>query len=192
MVLHSNDVENSTVTICPITSLIDKKTNKAKKTKAWHLILKKDDYPCLDGDSYVKTDQIITVDRAIIDDIKRPSFFTTIDLISLDLKIIALFEMAKTVKDLIKEENRKEIDCIVNEIDKELKEQVEKGIKDLLRIINRRIKPLITEVTPEKQEELIKTIIHINMDIIIKVNEIIDEVLRTTKEKYIAKYKEEG
>lgn len=73
VVLHSHQVGNATVTICPISSAVDKRTGKRKKLKSWYLPLNKGDYPCLDVDSYVKTDQIITVDRAQITDIRRPS-----------------------------------------------------------------------------------------------------------------------
>lgn len=122
--------------------MIDK-SGKKKPVKPWHLILKATDYPCLNHDSFVKIDQIVTVDRSRITDIKRPSVLTPIDLVNLDLKIISLYEMAKTIKSVLNKEQAKEIECIIRDIDTELKEHVEKGIKDLLHGINKKVAPLI-------------------------------------------------
>lgn len=188
VVLHSDTVENSTITICPISSVIDSHGNQ-KKLKPWHLLLKKEDYPCLDHDSYVKLDQIITVDRQKVSEIKVPTSLIPIDMISLDLKIISFYEMAKTMQKVLNKEKTKEIENLIKEIDDDLKEHVRDGIKDLLKGVNKKVQTLVKEQGIENKEELIKTMIKIDVDIISKVSSIIDEVLTGTKLRYVEKYK---
>lgn len=189
VVLHSHNIDNNTVTICPISSVLDN-AGKPKKLKAWHLVLKKEDYPCLDHDSFVKIDQVVTVDRTRVNRITIPTSLTPIDMISLDLKILSLYEMSKTVKSVLNGERIKEIECLIEDIDKELKDQVNSGLTDLLRGVNRKIESLAKEFgIDKKNSEVFKTLLKVDVDVILKVNAIVDEVLNKTKEKYIKKYR---
>ena len=187
IILHSSETPNNTVTICAISSLNDKQGNQ-KEIKPYHLVLKAVDYPCLVSDSFVKTDQIVTVDRVRISIIRRPSSLTPIDLIGLDLKIITLYEMATTIKDLINRKVFGEVENVLKDIDSELKEEVKRNIRDLVSDINKNIIPLISELSDGKKELVLTTVLKIDIEVITKVSAIIDEVLKKTKERYISKY----
>lgn len=187
VVLHSSEMPNNTVTICPISSLYDKQGNE-KHIEPYHLVLKSSDYPCLNIDSFVKTDQIITVDRVRITDVRRPSSLTPIELIGLDLKIITLYEMATSITDLVDNKVIAEIVNVLKDIDEELKEEIKRNLKDLVKDINKEIIPLIRELSPGNQKLVLTTILKIDIEVITKVNAIVDEVLREIKKRYMSKY----
>lgn len=84
--------EINTVTVVPITSVIDHETGQRRKLKSWHMELDNKKYN-LSCESYLKTDQIQTIDRDKIRFCSEKLPLDTDDLAELDLKIVEVFEM---------------------------------------------------------------------------------------------------
>ena len=182
VVLHTSNHPNNTVSICPISSCRDKHGN-LKTLQPYHVELKAADYPALDNDSFIKTDQVITVDRANISQARKPFSLNPTDSYLLDLKIITLYEMAQTVKGMIKAQVKKDIETIVEEIDQDLKTKVSDSIKNLIIGVNNEV-TTFSEELGAKKKDLDKLIIKLDIDLITKIYRIIDDVLASAKDRY--------
>lgn len=92
ILFDSIDKSLNTVTVVPITSSVDHETGVKKALKSWHMELDHNKYK-LKNPSYLKTDQIQSIDRDKIRLCDEKIPLTPDDLSELDIKLIEVFEM---------------------------------------------------------------------------------------------------
>lgn len=190
VVLFDGGAAKNTITVAPITSLYDNNGQK-KKLYPWDLELDPPELYNLKKPSYIKVDQIHTVDRKSIElcEDKIPLDLSR-DIPKLETCLIVVFELFNAIDSIAKAKLRKVNEVLLEQFDEKILEKVRERVRaEIIPQIYSSMTECIgvleidQEVREKVAEALVKDHIKDESNLSNKISKIIKDVIKSLFEK---------
>jgi len=189
VVLFDARSAKNTITIAPITSLYDDNGQK-KSLYPWDMELDPPDPYNLEKPSYIKMDQIHTVDRNGIDLCDKIPLDPQKEIPKLELCLISVFELFSAIDSITKTKLKSVSEAILEQFDEKILEKVKEKVQSevmphICSSFTDRVNLL--DIDNEIKEEVVKALkkeqINDNSNLSNKIVRVIKDVIRTLFEK---------